>query len=203
MNNFSLNGLQGFDMYGKTAGVIGTGQIGALVVRLLSAFGMKVYAHDMYENEQLAQETGCVYTDIDTLYRNSDIISLHCPLTPETRHIINGDSIKKMKDGAIIINTGRGQLIETVALIEALKEQKVAGAALDVYEEEERFFFEDHSAGFIDDDVLARLMTFPNVIITSHQAFFTTEALEQIASTTLSNIQCFFENRPLENEVVG
>lgn len=200
-NNFSLVGLQGFDMHGKTVGVIGSGQIGAIVIRLLTAFGMKVLVHDQYVNEALVAETNCTYTDFDFLCKHSDIITLHCPLLPETHYLINKDSIHKMKDGVILINTSRGGLIHSRDLIDALKSKKVGGAGLDVYEEEDRFFFEDLSTSFIDDDDLARLMTFPNVVVSAHQAFFTEEAMREIAATTLSNIHCFFENMPLQNEV--
>ncbi len=200
-NNFSLVGLEGFDMHGKTAGVIGAGQIGSIVVRLLSAFGMKVYVYDSWINETLINETKCIYTDLNTLYKESDVITLHCPLTGTTHHMINDTSINLMKENALIINTSRGGLIRTQDLVEGLKSKRIAGAALDVYEEEERFFFEDLSESFIDDDVLARLMTFPNVIITAHQAFFTKEALNQIAETTLNNVQRFYAGQELANEI--
>jgi D-lactate dehydrogenase len=200
-NNFSLVGLQGFDMHGKTVGVIGSGQIGAIVVRLLTAFGMRVLVHDQRKNEALETETKCIYTDLDTLYRESDIITLHCPLLPDTHHMINKDSIAKMKTGVVLINTSRGGLVNALDLVEALKSKKVSGAGLDVYEEEDRFFFEDLSSSFIDDDTLARLMTFPNVLISAHQAFFTDEAMQEIAETTLENIDCFCNNKPLLNEV--
>jgi D-lactate dehydrogenase len=200
-NNFSLVGLEGFDMHGKTAGVIGAGQIGSIVVRLLSAFGMKVYVCDSWINKALESETKCIYTDLNTLYNESDIITLHCPLTKNTHHMINSTSINLMKKNALVINTSRGGLIQTHDLVEGLKSKKIAGAALDVYEEEERFFFEDLSDSFIDDDVLARLMTFPNVIITSHQAFFTKEALNDISESTLNNIQHFCAGQELANEI--
>ncbi len=200
-NNFSLVGLQGFDMHGKTVGVVGSGQIGTIVIRLLSAFGMRVLVYDRSKNEALAAETKCIFTDFDTLCKESDIITLHCPLLPETQYMINKDSIHKMKDGVILINTSRGGLIQTHDLIDALKAKKVGGAGLDVYEEEDRFFFKDLSFSFIDDDTLARLMTFPNVLVSAHQAFFTQEAMQDIAKTTLENIKCFFENKPLQNEV--
>ena len=188
-------------MHGKTVGVIGSGQIGAIVVRLLTAFGMRVLVNDRFKNEALVAETKCIYTDIDTLYKEADIITLHCPLLPETHHMINKDTIAKMKDGVFIINTSRGGLINTHDLIEELKLKKVGGAGLDVYEEEDRFFFEDLSSTFIDDDTLARLMTFPNVLISAHQAFFTKEAMQEIATTTLENIKYFFDSKPLQNEV--
>jgi D-lactate dehydrogenase len=200
-NNFSLKGLQGQELHGKTAGVIGSGQIGSIVVRLLTAFGMKVLVHDIMKNEQLVKETKCIYTDLETLYKEADVISLHCPLLPENKYLINKRSIAQMKEGVMIINTSRGGLVHTGDLIEGLKSKKIGGAALDVYEEEERFFYEDLSPSFIDDDVLARLMTFPNVFVSAHQAFFTDEAVREIAHTTLSNIRCFFEGKPLQNEV--
>jgi D-lactate dehydrogenase len=200
-NNFSLIGLEGFDMHGKTAGVVGAGQIGSIVVRLLTAFGIKVYVHDNWVNEALVHETKCIYTDMNTLYKESDIITLHCPLTSNTHHMINYASINLMKENALLINTSRGGLIRTHDLVEGLKSKKIAGAALDVYEEEERFFFEDLSDSFIDDDVLARIMTFPNVIVTAHQAFFTKEALKQIADTTLNNVHRFYSGRELVNEI--
>lgn len=201
-NNFSLKGLQGHELHGKTVGIVGCGQIGAIVVQLLSGFGMKILVHDLYQNEQLIQKTGCTYVDLETLYRESDIISLHCPLLPENQNMINKSSINRMKDGVIIINTSRGRLVSTQDLLEELKSKKIGGAALDVYEEEERFFYEDLSQSFIDDDHLARLLTFPNVIITSHQAFFTQEAVNEIVNTTLTNVKTFYEGKPLQNEVL-
>jgi len=191
----------GFDMYGKTAGVIGTGKIGRIAAGILKGFGMNVLAYDAYPNEQAAAQAGFTYVDLDTLYKESDIITLHCPLTPDTRHLINADSIKKMKDGVMIINTGRGKLIATVDLVEGLKQGKIGGAGLDVYEEETEYFFEDFSSSIVNDDVLARLLTFPNVLITSHQGFFTREALHNIASTTLENIRLYFEEDRIPNEV--
>ncbi len=200
-NNFSLKGLQGQELHGKTAGVIGSGQIGAIVVRLLTAFGMRVLVYDVMKNESLIAETKCQYTDLNTLLKESDVISLHCPLIPESKHLINKNTLALMKDGVVLINTSRGGLINTSDLIEGIKSKKVGAAGLDVYEEEEQFFYEDFSHSFIDDDLLARLMTFPNVFVSSHQAFFTEKAVRDIAQTTLSNITCFFEGRPLENEV--
>ena len=178
--NFSLHGLLGFDMYGKTAGIIGTGKIAKKLICILRGFAMNI---------------------LDELYHNSDIISLHCPLTEQTKYLINDYSISKMKDGVMIINTGRGQLIHTNALIEGLKNKKIGSAGLDVYEEESEYFYEDQSDKIIDDDTLARLLSFNNVIVTSHQAFFTREALANIASTTLQNIKDFMNDKPLENEV--
>lgn len=199
--NFSLNGLLGFDMHGKTAGIIGTGKIAKILIQILRGFGMHILAYDLYPDYNFAREHQVVYTTLDELYQASDIISLHLPLTPETKYLINDYSISKMKDGVMLINTGRGQLIHTTALIEGLKSKKIGYAGLDVYEEEEEYFFEDKSDRIIDDDVLARLLSFNNVIVTSHQAFFTKEALDNIALTTLLNIQDFFNGKELINEV--
>lgn len=200
--NFSLNGLMGFDMHGKTVGIIGTGKIAKILIRILKGLGMHILAYDLYPDHKFAEEEGIIYVTLDELYRGSDIISLHCPLTDQTRYLINEDSIDKMKDGVMIINTGRGQLIHTNALIEGLKEKKISAAGLDVYEEEGDYFYEDKSDKIIDDDVLARLLSFNNVIVTSHQAFFTKEAMHNIAETTLQNIEDFRQNRPLVNEVI-
>lgn len=200
--NFSLNGLMGFDMHGKTIGIIGTGKIAKILIRMLKGFGMRILAYDLYPDLKFAEEEGFSYVSLDELYRESDIISLHCPLTDQTKYMINKDSIGKMKDGVMIINTGRGQLINTNDLIEGLKEKKIAAAGLDVYEEEGEYFYEDKSDKIIDDDVLARLLSFNNVIVTSHQAFFTREALHNIAETTLRNIDDFRHHRPLVNEVI-
>ena len=199
--NFSLNGLMGFDMHGKTIGIIGTGKIAKILIRLLKGFGMRILAYDLYPDMKFAGEEGISYVSLDELYRESDIISLHCPLTDQTKYMIDKDSIDKMKEGVMIINTGRGQLINTNDLIEGLKEKKIAAAGLDVYEEEGEYFYEDKSDKIIDDDVLARLLSFNNVIVTSHQAFFTKEALHNIAETTLQNIEDFRCHRPLVNEV--
>ena len=192
--NFSLNGLMGFDMHGKTIGIIGTGKIARILIRLLKGFGMRILAYDLYPDMKFAGEEGISYVSLDELYRESDIISLHCPLTDQTKYMIDKDSIDKMKEGVMIINTGRGQLINTNDLI--------AAAGLDVYEEEGEYFYEDKSDKIIDDDVLARLLSFNNVIVTSHQAFFTKEALHNIAETTLQNIEDFRCHRPLVNEVI-
>lgn len=200
--NFSLNGLMGFDMHGKTIGIIGTGKIAKILIRMLKGFGMRILAYDLYPDLKFAEEEGFSYVSLDELYRESDIISLHCPLTDQTKYMINKDSIGKMKDGVMITNTGRGQLINTNDLIEGLKEKKIAAAGLDVYEEEGEYFYEDKSDKIIDDDVLARLLSFNNVIVTSHQAFFTREALHNIAETTLQNIDDFRHHRPLVNEVI-
>ena len=200
--NFSLNGLMGFDMHGKTIGIIGTGKIAKILIRLLKGFGMRILAYDLYPDMKFAGEEGISYVSLDELYRESDIISLHCPLTDQTKYMIDKDSIDKMKEGVMIINTGRGQLINTNDLIEGLKEKKIAAAGLDVYEEEGEYFYEDKYDKIIDDDVLARLLSFNNVIVTSHQAFFTKEALHNIAETTLQNIEDFRCHRPLVNEVI-
>ena len=199
--NFSLHGLMGFDMHGKTAGIIGTGKIAKILIHILKGFGMNILAYDLYPDYNFAREEKIVYTSLDELYHSSDIISLHCPLTEATKYLINDYSISKMKDGVMIINTGRGQLIHTNALIEGLKNKKIGSAGLDVYEEESEYFYEDQSDRIIDDDVLARLLSFNNVIVTSHQAFFTHEALENIAMTTLQNIRDFINHKPLLNEV--
>ena len=200
--NFSLHGLIGFDMHGKTAGIIGTGKIAKILIKILKGFGLNIVAYDLYPDYAFAEEQGITYTTLDELYKQSDIISLHCPLTDKTKYLINDISICKMKDNVMIINTGRGLLIHTNALIEGFKNKKIAAAGLDVYEEEGDYFYEDKSDKIIDDDVLARLLSFNNVIVTSHQAFFTKEALHNIAETTLLNIKAFMENQPLANEVV-
>jgi D-lactate dehydrogenase len=200
-SNFNINGLLGFDMSGKTAGIIGTGKIGILVAKILKGFDMKVIAYDKFPDKKNEKKYGFSYVSLDKLYKKSDIITLHCPLNFETMHIINKTSIKKMKDGVMIINTGRGKLINTLDLITALKKGKIGSAGLDVYEEESEYFFEDYSSTIISDDVLARLLTFPNVLITSHQGFFTKEALRNIAETTLSNIRLYFGENKLPNEI--
>ena len=199
--HFSLHGLMGFDMNGKTAGIIGTGKIAKKLIRILKGFGMNILAYDVYPDEHFAQEAGFIYVSLEELYRQSDIISLHCPLTEQTRNMINEESIALMKEQVMLINTSRGQLIHTNALIEGLKSKKIAAAGLDVYEEEEEYFYEDKSDKIIDDDVLARLLSFNNVIVTSHQGFFTREAMRNIAETTLQNVQDFMEGKPLSNEV--
>lgn len=200
-SNFALSGLLGFDMMGKTAGVIGTGKIGKALSRILRGFGMEVLAYDTYPDKHFASETGIRYVSLNDLFKKSDIISLNCPLTKETEYLINSDTISLMKKGVMLVNTGRGKLIKTSDLVEGLKSGQVGYAGLDVYEEESLFFFEDLSDRVLGDDVLARLLTFNNVIITSHQGFFTYEALHNIAETTLKNIDDFFSGRKLENEV--
>ena len=196
--NFSLNGLTGFDLHGKTAGVIGTGQIGRIFINICRGFGMNVIAYDPYP----VKDSDIDYVSLEKLFLESDIISLHCPLTTDTRYIINEGSLAKMKEGAVIINTSRGQLIDSDALLQALKDKKVRGACLDVYEEEADIFFEDYSSTIIGDDVLALLVSMPNVIMTSHQAFLTEEALQKIAEVTLSNLNQFFKGEELKNAVV-
>jgi D-lactate dehydrogenase len=198
--NFSLNGLVGFDLHGKTVGLVGTGKIGAVMARIMLGFGCRVLAYDLKEESAL-RDAGVSYVALDELFRSSDIVSLHVPLTPETRHLIDGPALAKMKDGVTLINTGRGALIDTPALINALKKGKVGYAGLDVYEEEEGIFFSDLSGQVLQDDTLARLLTFPNVVLTSHQAFLTEEALRSIAQVTLQNIQDFAQGLPLANEV--
>ena len=199
--NFSINGLMGVDLYGKTAGIIGTGKIGQILIKILKGFDMKVIAYDLFPNQKVAEELGFEYVSLDELYANSDIISLNCPLTKDTQYMINRRSMLKMKDGVILVNTGRGQLIDSADLVEALKDKKVGAVALDVYEEEEDYFFEDKSTRVIEDDILGRLLSFYNVLITSHQAYFTKEAVEAITVTTLNNIKDFVEGKPLVNEV--
>lgn len=201
-NNFSLNGFLGFDMYQKTVGVIGTGKIGATVAQVLKGLGMNVIAYDLFPNADLAKNIGFEYVPLTDIYKRSDIITLHCPLTKETEYMINDQSIAEMKDGVMIINTGRGKLIHTKHLIEGLVSRKVGYAGLDVYEEEGEYFYEDLSNEVMADDVLARLLSFNNVIVTSHQAFFTKEAMTNIATTTMQNISDFFEGKELMNEVV-
>lgn len=199
--NFRLSGLLGFDMYGKTVGVIGMGRIAKELVKILRGFGMNILAYDKYPDTKFADEHGVKMVDLQELYEQSDIISLHCPLTRETLHMIDKDAIDIMKPGVMIINTGRGKLIRTEDLIQGLREHKVGSAGLDVYEEEAKFFYEDHSDRMLNDDHLALLLMMPNVIITSHQAFFTREALRNIALTTLGNIRDFADGKTLANEV--
>lgn len=190
--NFSINGLMGMTLKGKTIGIVGTGKIGQAMIDVLQGFGMKILAYDPYPVEGLKAE----YVTKEELFKRSDIVSFHCPLTDETRHIVNADTIKMMKQGSIIVNTSRGAIVDTTALVEALKAGKFAGVALDVYEEEDEYFFEDRSNEIISDDELSRLLTFPNVLITSHQAFFTTEAMRAIAETTLNNFEASLKNEP-------
>lgn len=201
--NFSLHGLLGFDMYGKTAGVVGTGRIARELIRILRGFGMEVVAYDVRPDAAYAASAGITYVSLEELYARADIISLHCPLTDSTRYMIDAEAISRMKPGVMLINTGRGQLIHTEALIEGLKSKRIGAAGLDVYEEEAAYFYEDTSDRIMDDDQLARLLSFNNVIVTSHQGFFTREALVNIARTTLENIREFAEGRPLTNEVAA
>lgn len=195
--NFSINGLMGFDLYGKTVGIIGTGKIGRVFADICRGFGMKVIAYDPFP----AKDSWIDYVELDELFRRSDIISLHAPLTKETYHLINRDAIEKMKEGVYIVNTSRGALVDSEALLEGIKAGKIGGACLDVYEEESDIFFEDFSNMVIQDDVLARLISMPNVIVTSHQAFLTNEALRNIAETTLENLKEFFDGKGLTNEI--
>ena len=188
--NFSLNGLTGFDFHGKTVGVIGTGKIGRIFIDICRGFGMKVIAYDLFP----AKDSGIEYVSLEMLFEQSNIISLHCPLTDDTRHMINAAAIEKMRKGVVIVNTSRGGLIDAEALLEGIKARKVGAACLDVYEEEADIFFEDRSGHIMDDDLLSRLISMPNVIVTSHQAFLTEEALNNIAETTVNNIRSCFEN---------
>lgn len=199
--NFNLEGLTGRDLYGLTAGVFGTGKIGRVMAEILKGFGMKIICYDPYPNNEWAQKNGITYVDEETIFKTSDVLTFHCPLTEQTRHIVNHDTTKMMKHDAVIINTGRGALIDTKALVHALKHKYIGGAALDVYEEESQFFFKDWSAEVLTDDVLARLLTFPNVIITGHQAFLTSTALANIAQVTLDNFKDFLDGKELVNEV--
>ncbi|QQR88891.1 MAG: 2-hydroxyacid dehydrogenase [Myxococcales bacterium] len=199
--NFSLDGLVGFDLHGKTVGIIGTGRIGKVAARIFRGFGCHIIAHDVKPDQELVFELGVEYLPLQTLYSTSDILCLYVPLTPETHHLINAEALSAMKKGAILINTSRGALIDSPALIEVLKTGQLGAAGLDVYEEEEGVFFQDLSNRVLQDDVLARLLTFPNVIVTSHQAFLTQEALQNIAQTTLQNISDFENAKPLLNEV--
>ena len=199
--NFSLNGMTGFDLHGKTVGVVGTGRIGRAFIDICRGFGMKVLAYDKFHASDL-EGVECVrYVELDELFEKSDIISLHCPLTEETYHMIDAQTIEKCKQGVVIINTSRGALVDAEALLEGIKSRKVGAACLDVYEEESDFFFEDFSGHIIDDDILARLISMPNVIVTSHQAFLTEEALTNIAETTVGNLVEFSKTNQCPNEL--
>jgi D-lactate dehydrogenase len=198
--NFSLERLMGFVLHNRTVGVIGTGAIGRTFARLMQGVGCRVVAYDPYPNEELQQQ-GVEFLELEELFAESDIISLHCPLTKETHYIINEQAIGHMKDNVMLINTSRGGLVDTKAVVRALKHHKIGYFGLDVYEQEENIFFEDLSGSIIQDDIITRLMTFPNVLITSHQAFFTQEAMTSIAETTLQNVRDFEEEKELENEV--
>lgn len=195
--NFSLNGLAGFDLHGRTVGVIGTGKIGQIFIRICQGFGMHVLAYDPYP----VQDAGFPYVSLEELLAKSDIISLHCPLTEQTRHLINRDTIAQMKDSVYLLNTSRGMLVESESLLDALKNGKIAGAGLDVYEEETEFFFEDRSDTVQRDTLLSLLVSMPNVVLTSHQAFLTNEALHNIAQVTLDNLDAYFKDGTVLNAV--
>ncbi len=199
--NFSLAGMTGFDLYGKTVGVIGTGRIGRVFIDICRGFGMKVLAYDKFPAEGLSNGDTIRYVSLPELFQNSDIISLHCPLTEETYHVINEEALSQCKRGVVLLNTSRGALVDAEALLAAIKSRKVGAACLDVYEEESDLFFEDYSGHILDDDTLARLISMPNVIVTSHQAFLTEEALSNIAETTVTNITGFFETSECPNEL--
>ena len=196
--NFSLQGLAGFDLHGKTVGIVGTGKIGRVFADICKGFGMNILAYDKFP----AKDSGLHYVELPELFEKSDIMSLHCPLTEETRHIIDGESIARMKKGVTIINTSRGALVNTEDLINGIKDKKVGAACLDVYEEEGDFFYEDFSGHIVQDDKLVRLIAMPNVIVTSHQAFLTQEALDSIANTTVDNLTRFFQGNPNETTEV-
>ena len=201
--NFNIEGLTGRDLYGLTAGILGTGKIGRIMADILMGFGMKIIAYDPFPNEQWAKEKNIEYVGLDEIFQRSDVLSLHCPLTEETKHVVNHDRMKMMKHDAVIINTGRGALIDSKALVHALKHGHIGGIGMDVYEEESKYFFSDWSTDIMTDDTLARLLTFPNVIITGHQAFLTTNALKNLAETTLENVKAFTAGEELVNEVKG
>lgn len=196
--NFALEGLMGFDLHGKTVGVVGTGKIGVCFSAIMRGFGCKVLAYDIAQNPE-AVALGVEYCTLEKLFAESHVISLHCPLTPQTRHLINAATLARMRTGVSIINTGRGPLIDTAAVIRGLKSGKIGALAIDVYEEEEGVFYEDLSGGILADDQLARLLTFPNVLVTSHQAFFTREAIHAIAQTTIGNLDDFAAGRACPN----
>ncbi|MBC8949481.1 MULTISPECIES: 2-hydroxyacid dehydrogenase [Xenorhabdus] len=198
--NFSLEGLTGFNMYKRTAGIIGTGKIGLATLRILKGFGMRLLAHDPYPNSE-ALNMGVEYVDLDTLYAESDVISLHCPMTPENHHLLDETAFNKMKDGVMIVNTSRGALIDSVAAINALKQQKIGALGMDVYENERDLFFEDKSNDVIQDDIFRRLSSCHNVLFTGHQAFLTEEALTSISEITLQNIQQLVSGKVCPNLV--
>ncbi|MGN0298338.1 MAG: 2-hydroxyacid dehydrogenase [Lachnospiraceae bacterium] len=195
--NFRLDGLMGFDLHGKTVGVVGTGKIGRAFIRICQGFGMEVLAYDPYPAKDLEVK----YVPIETIFQQSDVISFHCPLTESSYHMLNEERIKMAKKNLIVVNTSRGALIDTAALLKALKEKWIGAAGLDVYEEESEYFFEDYSEEVREDDLLSVLISFPNVIMTGHQAFFTQEAISEIAQTTFQNLRDYFEERPLMNEI--
>lgn len=200
--NFSLDGLVGVDLHGKTVGVIGVGKIGMVFAKIMRGFGCEVLLNDITPNHKFAESIGARFVSLDEIYEKSHVISLHVPLTSQTKYLINRNALNQMQKGVFLINTGRGGLVNTQDLIQQLKTGHLGGAGLDVYEEEENIFFQDHSNEVLQDDVLARLLTFPNVIITSHQAFLTEEALHNIAVTTLSNISDFEKGKQLKNQVI-
>lgn len=195
--NFSLNGLTGFDLHGKTVGVVGTGKIGRIFINICNGFGMNILAYDKYP----AKDSGINYVELEELLEKSDIISFHCPLNEESYHLINSESIKKLKKGVILVNTSRGPLIDSEALLEGIKDRKIGAACLDVYDEESDIFFNDYSGHIVADDTLARLITMPNVLVTSHQAYLTEEALRNIAEVTVNNIKSFEANQSCDNEL--
>ena len=199
--NFSLSNLTGFDLYGKTVGVIGTGRIGRVFIDICRGFGMKVLAYDKFPAKGLDNGDTIKYVELDELFAKSDIISLHCPLTDDTHHIISAEALEKFKKGVVILNTSRGALVDAEALLQGIKSRKVGAACLDVYEEESDLFFEDNSGHIMEDDTLARLISMPNVLVTSHQAFLTEEALENIAETTVDNIVTMFNTNQCANEL--
>ncbi len=198
--NFSLEGLLGTELHGSTVGIVGTGRIGATVAQVLSGFGVTLLAFDVQPNPA-CQALGVRYVGVDELLRESHVVTLHCPLTPETRHLLDARRLATLRPDALVVNTSRGALIDTPAIVEALKAGHLSGLAIDVYEEEDRLFFEDHSAEVMQDDTLARLLTLPNVVVTGHQAFFTDKALSEIAHTTLENITAFEKGAPMANRV--
>lgn len=198
--NFSLNRLIGFNLHEKTVGVIGTGKIGAAFCKIMKGFGCKLIAYDKYESEEL-KNLGVKYNSLEKVFQEADIISLHCPLNPDTKHLINAESLSLMKDGIMIINTSRGGLINTADIIDGLSGRKIGYLGIDVYEQEENIFYKDLSESIIPDDLILRLISFPNVLITAHQAYFTKEAMEQITKTTLNNIEEFQEGKDLKNQI--
>jgi D-lactate dehydrogenase len=200
-DNFTLDGLLGFDFHGSTVGIVGTGKIGQCVAQIMAGFGCRLLGYDLYPSEQFSSLPQATYVDLPILFSQSDIISLHCPLHADTHHLINPAAIAQMKDGVMVINTSRGGLVNTAAVIEGIKKGKIGYLGLDVYEQEEELFFEDWSEDIIDDDQFQLLQSFPNVVITAHQAFFTREALTSIAETTLANIDEFQRGLPLTNQI--
>ncbi len=199
--NFSLDGLTGFDMNGKTVGIAGTGEIGKVIVRILHGFGCQLLAYDKIEDEEIKQKYQVEYVDFESLCKKSDIISLHLPLNEESKYLINNSTLDQMKDGVMLINTSRGALVNTIDVVQALKRGRVGYFGMDVYEEEDGLFFEDHSENILQDDTIARLMTFQNVLITSHQGFLTETSLRNIAKTTSYNLDCFEQMKNSENEI--